>query len=73
MKAPKSAPHVATGQSPWLTAWFTAALRAPDVKERLVSQGLFPVATCGADFGAFIRKHHDEYGRIVREAGIKAQ
>jgi tripartite-type tricarboxylate transporter receptor subunit TctC len=56
-----------------LTAWFTAALRAPDVKERLVSQGLFPVATCGADFGAFIRKHHDEYGRIVREAGIKAQ
>jgi tripartite-type tricarboxylate transporter receptor subunit TctC len=56
-----------------LTSWFTAALQAPDLKERLVSQGLFPVATCGANFSAFLRKHHDEYGRIVREADIKAQ
>ncbi len=68
--APAKTPPETVSQ---LTAWFTAALQAPDVKERLVSPGLFPVATCGADFDAFIRKHHDEYGRIVREADIKAQ
>ena len=69
--APAKTPAETVSQ---LTTWFTAALQAPEVKERLVAQGLFPVATtCGADFGAFIRKHHDEYGRIVREADIKAQ
>jgi hypothetical protein len=28
---------------------------------------------CGADFGDFIRKKYDEYGRIIREANIKAE
>jgi len=28
--------------------------------------------TCGADFGALIRKQYDEYGRIIGETEIKA-
>ncbi len=68
--APAKTPPETVSQ---LASWFTAALQAPEVRERLVNQGLFPVATCGADFNAFIRKHHDEYGRVIREAGIKAQ
>jgi len=34
---------------------------------------LFPVAMCGADFVAHIRKQYDEYGRAIREANIKAE
>jgi tripartite-type tricarboxylate transporter receptor subunit TctC len=56
-----------------LAGWFAAALREPETKQKLVAQGLFPVGTCGADFGALIRKQHDEYGRVIREANLKAE
>jgi tripartite-type tricarboxylate transporter receptor subunit TctC len=56
-----------------LSGWFSAALKAPEVKPKLAQQGLFPVGTCGADFGAYMRKLVDEYGRVIREAGIKAE
>ena len=53
--------------------WFTAALQVPEVKAKLVVQGLYPVWTCGADFGAFLRKQYDDYGRAIREANIKVE
>ncbi|HYJ43233.1 MAG TPA: tripartite tricarboxylate transporter substrate-binding protein, partial [Xanthobacteraceae bacterium] len=56
-----------------LSGWFSAALKAPEVKPKLAQQGLFPVGTCGADFGAYMRKLVDEYDRVIREAGIKAE
>jgi hypothetical protein len=28
---------------------------------------------CNADFGAHIHKQFDEYGRIIRDANIKAE
>jgi len=40
-----------------LAGWFTAALRVPEVKAKLATLGLYPVGMCGADFGAFLRKH----------------
>jgi tripartite-type tricarboxylate transporter receptor subunit TctC len=68
--APAKTPNEALSQ---LAGWFTAALNVPEVKSKLAAQGLFPVGTCGADFGAFIRKQHDDYGRAIREANIKVQ
>jgi len=56
-----------------LAGWFTAALQDPDIKSKLVAQGLFPVGTCGAEFGAFVRQQYDEYGRVIREANIKSE
>jgi tripartite-type tricarboxylate transporter receptor subunit TctC len=53
--------------------WFTAATKVPEVRAKLAVQGLYPVGICGADFGALIRKQYDEYGRIIREANIKAE
>jgi tripartite-type tricarboxylate transporter receptor subunit TctC len=50
---------------------FIAALQAPDVKGKLLAQGLYPVGICGADFANYIRKQYDEYGRIIREANMK--
>jgi tripartite-type tricarboxylate transporter receptor subunit TctC len=55
-----------------LGGWFTAALQNPDIKSKLLAQGLFPVGTCGTEFAAFVRQQYDDYGRVIREANVKA-
>jgi tripartite-type tricarboxylate transporter receptor subunit TctC len=55
-----------------ITGWFTSAVQDPETKRKLVAQGLFPAVTCGADFGALVRKQYDEYGRVIRESNIQA-
>ena len=56
-----------------LAGWFTTTMQVPEVKAKLAIQGLYPVGMCGADFGAFVRKQYDDYGRAIREANIKAE
>jgi tripartite-type tricarboxylate transporter receptor subunit TctC len=56
-----------------LAGWFTAALRTPEIRAKFAPQGFYPAGICGADFGALLRKQYDDYGRIIREAGIKAE
>jgi tripartite-type tricarboxylate transporter receptor subunit TctC len=56
-----------------LAGWYTAAMQVPEVKAKLVVQGLYPVGMCGPAFGALIRKQYDGYGKIIREANIKAE
>jgi tripartite-type tricarboxylate transporter receptor subunit TctC len=68
--APAKTPSETVSQ---VAGWFTAALQAPEVKSKLAPQGLFAVGTCGAEFGAFIRKQYDDAGRAIREGNIKAQ
>jgi tripartite-type tricarboxylate transporter receptor subunit TctC len=48
------------------------ALRAPEVGERLQAQGAIVVGNSPAEFAAFIRAEHARWGKVVREAGIKA-
>jgi tripartite-type tricarboxylate transporter receptor subunit TctC len=66
--APAGTPKAVVSQ---LAGWFAGALQAPEVKARLVVQGLYPVGTCGVDFAALLRKQYDEYGRIIREGGLR--
>jgi tripartite-type tricarboxylate transporter receptor subunit TctC len=68
--APAKTAKDATAQ---LASWFTAAMQVPDVKPKLLNQGLYPVGMCNADFGAHIHKQFDEYGRIIRDANIRAE
>jgi tripartite-type tricarboxylate transporter receptor subunit TctC len=68
--APAKTPKEAIFQ---LTDSFTAAMQAPEVRPRLVAQGLYPVGTCGADFAALLRKQYDEFGRVIRQTNIKAE
>ena len=68
--APAKTPKEAVTE---LAGWFTAALQAPEVRSKLINVGLYPVGTCGADFAEHIRKQSIEYGRIIREANLKAQ
>jgi len=68
--APAKTPTATIAQ---LAALFTAALQAPDVKTKLAAQGQFPVSMCGPEFGDFIHKQYDEFGRAIREANIKIE
>jgi tripartite-type tricarboxylate transporter receptor subunit TctC len=68
--APAKTPPAAMVQ---LTGWFSGALKDADMKPKLAKQGLFPVGKCGAEFGAYLQKQYEEYARIIREAGIKAE
>jgi tripartite-type tricarboxylate transporter receptor subunit TctC len=56
-----------------LAGSFTGALKVPALRAKLASQGLYPVGMCGADFGAVVHKNYAEYGRVIREANIKAE
>jgi len=54
-----------------LAGWFGAALHTPEVKAKLVANGIHPALTCGAQYGAYLRQQYDEYGRAIREANIR--
>jgi tripartite-type tricarboxylate transporter receptor subunit TctC len=69
MVAPTKTPPATLKQ---LSGWFAAALKEPEVQPRLAKQGLFPVGMCGAPFGDFMRRLVEDYARIIRESGIKA-
>jgi tripartite-type tricarboxylate transporter receptor subunit TctC len=56
-----------------LASWFTAALNVPEVKSKLVAQGIYPVGICGTDYVTHLRKTFEEYGRVIREANIRAE
>jgi len=56
-----------------LTRWFSDALRAPEVESKLKAEGFSPAALCGADFSALLRRQFNEYGRIIREANVRAE
>jgi tripartite-type tricarboxylate transporter receptor subunit TctC len=68
--APAKTPKETVAQ---FAAWFTAAMRDPDVKAKLVAQGLYPAAICGDDFAALLRKEYVDYGRVIREAKIRGE
>jgi tripartite-type tricarboxylate transporter receptor subunit TctC len=49
------------------------ALKAPDMREKFSGQGFEPAGTSPADFGAYIRSEIAKWGKVIREAGIKAE
>jgi len=70
MLAPAMTPKEKISQ---LADWFTAALQAPEFSAKLAPLGLFPVGMCGADFAVLLRKQYADFGRVIREANIKAE
>jgi tripartite-type tricarboxylate transporter receptor subunit TctC len=69
MAPAKTAPDVVKQ----LSTWFTDAMNAAETKSKLANQGLFASIRCGGDFGAHLRTLVDNYGRVIREANIKAE
>jgi tripartite-type tricarboxylate transporter receptor subunit TctC len=48
-------------------------LAMPDMREKLGAQGIEPVGGTPAEFGAYIKSEIAKWGRVIREAGIKAE
>jgi tripartite-type tricarboxylate transporter receptor subunit TctC len=68
--APAQTPKERVSQ---LADLFARAVQAPEIRERLVALGFYPVGVCGEDFAGYMRKQYEEYGRIIREANIKSE
>jgi tripartite-type tricarboxylate transporter receptor subunit TctC len=56
-----------------LNAETNKALQMPAVRARLVELAYTPVGGTPEDYGRLIRAEMDKWGKIIREAGIKAQ
>jgi tripartite-type tricarboxylate transporter receptor subunit TctC len=68
--APAKTPPEVTAR---LGTWFAAAAQDSGIKAKLAAQGLRPVGACGAEFRDQVRRQYDEFGRVIREAGIKVE
>lgn len=56
-----------------LNAAFTAALAAPDVKERLAKFLAEPAPSTPAQFGAFIQAELAKYEKVVKASGVRIE
>jgi tripartite-type tricarboxylate transporter receptor subunit TctC len=56
-----------------LDTMIMTAIKAPDVSEKLVAQGLEVVGICGEDFRAHIKRQQEKYTRAIKDAGIKIE
>ena len=65
---PAKTPADTTNQ---LIAWLKTAMDAPDVRQKLETQGLYSVLTCGTDFADLIRRRYAEYGEAIKQSGLK--
>ncbi len=48
------------------------ALHTPETREWLTTQGATPGGESPDEFAAFIKAEHAKWGKVIREAGIKA-
>ena len=55
-----------------LNAELAGALRNAEVREKLKTYGMSPAPTTPQEFDAFLQSESARYGKVVREAGIKA-
>ena len=49
------------------------AVRSPDMAKRLVADGSEGVGTSPAEFATVIRDEHNQWSRVIKQAGIKWQ
>lgn len=56
-----------------LNAEAQRAMHASDLRERLEALGGEPVSASPEDTAAFLAKEYEQWGKVIREAGIKAE
>ena len=50
-----------------------SAMRSPDVQKRLAAEGSEPVGSSPAEFAAHVRAEHEQWSRVIKQAGIKGE
>ena len=68
--APAGAPRVVVAR---LNAELVRMMRAPDLIEKLAGIGTEPLTSTPEEFVEFIRQEIAKWGKVVREAGLKAE
>jgi len=68
--APAKTPPSIVGQ---INAEVLRALQSADVKDRLAKLGTEPMPLTPAESDAFIRREHDDLGKVMRDAGLTPQ
>jgi tripartite-type tricarboxylate transporter receptor subunit TctC len=68
--APAGTPREVIGR---LNAEIGKVMTAPDMRDKFLASGIEPQFTTPEKFGEFIRSENARYGKVIREAGIKAQ
>jgi tripartite-type tricarboxylate transporter receptor subunit TctC len=48
------------------------ALKMPDVQQNLTAQGYGVIASTPEEFAAFLAAEHEKWGKLIKEAGLKA-
>jgi tripartite-type tricarboxylate transporter receptor subunit TctC len=48
-----------------------AAMKSPDIAERLAFEGVIPVGNSPEEFAAYIRKEHARIGKVIRASDAK--
>ena len=49
------------------------ALKSPEVKDKLAAQSVIAVGNSSADFSAYVKSEIDRWGKVIKDAGIKAK
>jgi tripartite-type tricarboxylate transporter receptor subunit TctC len=70
MLAPRKTPRDIVGK---LNGEINRALNTPEMKDRLAKLGGEPMTMSPEQFDVFIRQEHDVLGKVMRDAGVKAQ
>ena len=68
--APAKTPPAIVGQ---INTEVLRALQSAEVKDRLAKLGTEPMPMTPAESDAFIRREHDELGKVMRDAGLTPQ
>lgn len=68
--APKATPRAIVNQ---VAAETAKAVRSPDMAKRLVADGSEGVGSSPAEFAKVIRAEHEQWARVIKQAGIKGQ
>ena len=56
-----------------LNAAINAALAMPDVRERLVAQGLYPIGGAPEDLTARMKSDYEKWGALIRKLNLKPE
>jgi tripartite-type tricarboxylate transporter receptor subunit TctC len=68
--APKNTPKAVINR---VAAETVKAVRSPEMAKRLIADGSEGVGNSPAEFAKVIRDEHDQWARVIKQAGIKGQ
>jgi len=56
-----------------LNSELVRALKLPDVRDRLLSQSTEPVGNTPQEFGAFMKREHAKWAKVIKAANVRIQ